>query len=124
MKNYLKLNWLQLFLALLCIGICPGCLGFEDEPKDWSEVVNLYVSSETGDYRSFEYPAELPPLEGMKIRENINSEWTVIHINGIEGFVYEKGFEYYLKVEKIHIANPPMDASDIKYKLIEVISKK
>lgn len=86
--------------------------------------MNLYVSSETGDYRPFGHSDKLPPLEGMKIKENINSEWTVIDINGIEGFVYGKGFEYYLKVEKTHIANPPMDASDIKYKLIEVISKK
>lgn len=123
MKKVWGLKWMQLVMGCCLIATCLSCLE-DDKNEDWSEVVNLYVSSETGAYYPLEYPNEAEPLEGIKIKENIESEWIVIHINGIEGFTYKKGFEYYLKVEKIHLGNPPADSMDIKYKLIEIISKK
>ncbi|MCD7927044.1 MAG: DUF4377 domain-containing protein [Bacteroides sp.] len=43
--------------------------------------------------------------------------------SGINGFEYEKGYEYNLLVEKITLSNPPADASNLKYRLIEVLSK-
>ena len=42
---------------------------------------------------------------------------------GITDFVYEKGYEYALWVEKRTLVNPPADGSSIVYKLIDVISK-
>jgi hypothetical protein len=42
----------------------------------------------------------------------------------IEGFDYEEGYTYEIKVKKTEIENPPMDGSSIKYELLEVISKK
>jgi hypothetical protein len=44
--------------------------------------------------------------------------------NSIEGFVYEEGYRYYLKVLKIHFSNPSMDGPNYKYKLIEIMDKK
>lgn len=41
----------------------------------------------------------------------------------IEGFEYEPGFIYDLKVRKITIENPPADASAIKYILVNVRDK-
>ena len=41
----------------------------------------------------------------------------------IEGFVYEWGYVYNLKVSKRSIANPPEDASSIAYSLEEIVSK-
>ena len=40
----------------------------------------------------------------------------------IEGFEYQQGHEYELKVQKTTLANPPADASNIAYKLLEIIS--
>lgn len=96
-----------------------GCLD-DDTKQDWSEIVNLYVSSETGEYRPF---GSENTLEGMKIKEKENESWAVIHFQSITGFTYEKGYNYLLKVEKIHLGNPPADGSDIDYKLIEILSK-
>ena len=45
-------------------------------------------------------------------------------LDRIEGFKYEKGFEYELKVKKIKVLNPPQDSSIYTYSLIEVLSKK
>ena len=41
----------------------------------------------------------------------------------IEGFEYEAGYVYDLKVRKIKIQNPPQDASNLKYILQRVVSK-
>lgn len=117
-----KLKWVHLMLICFSIGMCTSCLD-NDESKDWSEIVNLYVASETEDYYPQEYPDGEEPLEGIKIKEHPDDEWTVIHINDIVGFVYERGFEYHLKVEKVHLGNPPADGRDVVYKLIEIISR-
>ncbi|WP_299213916.1 DUF4377 domain-containing protein [uncultured Aquimarina sp.] len=43
--------------------------------------------------------------------------------NGINGFDYELGFIYDLKVSKTKLANPPEDSSNIRIDLLEIISK-
>lgn len=117
-----NLKWMNLIILCFFAALCSSCLDNEDD-EDWSEVVNLYVASEKGEYYPQEYPNGLAPLEGIKIKEHPNDEWTIISINGIKGFVYEEGFEYYLRVEKTHLGNPPADGMDVIYKLIEIISK-
>ncbi len=53
-----------------------------------------------------------------------SDNWSLFYYeNSIDGFEYEAGYVYDLRVEKTHIPNPPQDASSIEYKLIEVISK-
>jgi hypothetical protein len=41
----------------------------------------------------------------------------------IDGFEYEWGFIYELKIKATKLKNPPMDAGDTDYELLEVISK-
>lgn len=43
---------------------------------------------------------------------------------GIEGFEHEDGFEYVLSVKEYIIANPPADASNRRYVLIKILSKR
>lgn len=42
----------------------------------------------------------------------------------IEGFEYEPGYIYKLKVREVPVENPPADASSIKYELVKVLEKK
>lgn len=49
-------------------------------------------------------------------------EWYYFY-EQIEGFEYKEGFIYTLKVRITPVANPPADASDRKYTLLEVLSK-
>lgn len=62
------------------------------------------------------------PQKCMQIKENKEDEWSLFY-DVIEGFTYEEGFEYVLKVNISKVKNPPADASSLSYKLIEVISK-
>ena len=57
--------------------------------------------------------------EGNLIGSN---EWSIMS-PWIEGFNYELGYVYDIKVLKQKIKNPPMDASSFKYTLRQVVSK-
>ncbi len=45
------------------------------------------------------------------------------YVEYLEGFDYEWGYEYRVKLKEITLANPPEDGSSIEYKLLEIISK-
>lgn len=51
-----------------------------------------------------------------------SDEWNLFY-SEIEGFEYEEGFLYTLKVQIEEVAIPLEDGSDRKYTLLEVISK-
>lgn len=112
------------FLTLFIVTLAStGC--FDDStPKDWSEVVTLYVDAEFGEYRPWGLPEDAPPLEGLKIREKEDAAWDIIALDGIEGFSYSVGCEYCLEVEKTHLAAPPADAPNIRYKLLRIIGER
>lgn len=50
------------------------------------------------------------------------SNWSLFY-SQINGFQYEEGYVYTLKVKIEKVQNSPADASDQKYTLIEVLSK-
>lgn len=117
-----QLKTLQYLLLALCVTtIITSCN--KDISDDWSEVINLYVDAELGEYRPWGHPEDAEPLDGLKVKENKDAEWDIIPINGIEGFTHSLGWVYCLEVKKIHLVNPPADASNIKYKLIKVIDE-
>ncbi|MGC1631684.1 MAG: DUF4377 domain-containing protein [Gelidibacter sp.] len=62
------------------------------------------------------------PQKCLQIKEEGTTEWTYFY-DHIEGFDYEKGFFYKLKVAVTKIDNPPADGSSLHYKLIEVLAK-
>ncbi|MDR0745092.1 MAG: DUF4377 domain-containing protein [Mediterranea sp.] len=103
------------FFTLLMVGCKDG------ENKDWTEEVLMTVASEFVDYHPIEGNGVIS--NGLHIKEDNISYWIKIPLNAIEDFDYEVGCEYRLKVLKIHLANPPADGSDVKYKLIEIMSK-
>lgn len=58
----------------------------------------------------------------MLIRESAEEQWTYLY-QQIEGFNYEPGYLYQLKVEVSQVENPPADASSLRYVLKEILSK-
>lgn len=108
-------------MLLLLSAIYTSC--DKDTPEDWSEVINLYVDAELGEYRPWGHPEDAEPLDGLKIKERKDADWEIIPMNGIDGFTHSLGWEFYLEVEKVHLANPPADASNIKYNLIKIVDE-
>ncbi len=62
------------------------------------------------------------PQKCMLVKESPENDWTNFY-DTIDGFSYEEGYEYQLEVEVSKIANPPADASALRYTLKRIISK-
>lgn len=58
----------------------------------------------------------------MLIKESETEDWTYLY-QQIEGFDYEPGYFYQLKVGVSKVDHPPADGSGLRYKLKEVVSK-
>ena len=91
-----------------------------DNNMDWTEEKVIEISPEIVPMYVFGEPNE---INGMRVKIKGENQWHVYPINFIEGFEFEPGYFYTLKVEITHLANPPQDWYNIEYKLIGVISK-
>lgn len=137
MKNNLKTN----SLISLFIPICSLCLSVSScnsqkhvqssdnsqtesisprDRQDKKENIRLLVSAETSTYHLW-YTDQ--PIECLLVKENNEETFKKIGLKEIEGFTYEKGHEYLLEIEKTTLANPPADASNIRYKLLKVVKE-
>lgn len=108
----------ELLLLFLCSISITGCKK-EDVLIDKVEIIQMYVSHETDYYTPW---GSDNPIECMLVKEGNIPEYSKVPMNEILGFNYEKGHEYVLKIEKTVLARPASDASNIKYKLIEIIN--
>lgn len=85
--------------------------------NDGQDTVDMVVASEKRTAMG------VGPMDVYLVKENKDTEWTYFY-SEIEGFKYEVGYEYVLKVKKEKLEEPlPADASSIKYILIKEISK-
>jgi hypothetical protein len=106
MKKSLYLFFLILF-----------CLSCEEEPNN--ELI-LSIKDSKASCSGYEVQTECYLVQkGSLIGTD---EWEYFY-EQIEGFNYEAGFIYKIRVNKEDIDNPPMDAPDVKYTLVKVLSK-
>lgn len=120
MKLITKISMIAVVMtAIIACGKEPAGSPYPDKSGDWTETVMMTVSHELGTY----YGMEGIPQPSMKIKEEGWEDWQPEPFSGIEDFEYIRGYEYVLKVEKTHIAEPPMDAPSIRYRLVEIISQ-
>lgn len=62
------------------------------------------------------------PRKCLRVKEEPTADWTFFY-SGIDGFEYEPGYEYVLKVNTEDIPNPAADSGSVKYTLKEQVSK-
>lgn len=62
------------------------------------------------------------PMKCMQVRESEKGEWELFY-GRIEGFTYEEGNKYQLRVEVRENPNPPAGGSSLRYRLVEILSK-
>ncbi|MEJ7735605.1 MAG: DUF4377 domain-containing protein [Polyangiaceae bacterium] len=63
------------------------------------------------------------PMKCMRVRAADDQPWS-LHYDRIEGFTYEPGFVYELRVERRDVAKPAADAPSSRLRLLEVVSKR
>lgn len=111
-KNVFEL----MLIFLLTVGI-SSCIKDDNNERDKIEIVTIHVSSET----KFMKFVDETPVECMIV--TVSNEQSYLPLGWINGFKYEKGYEYSLEVKKITPAQPLQDAPRDLYLLIEVLSK-
>lgn len=109
-------NIINAFFIITLLFFFIGCSSEDD--KDKVEIVSLSIASQTVTITS---PLDLKETEWIAVTESNNSY--ALPLNWIEGFEYEAGFEYKLKVKKITPINSIQDAPQSFYYLIEILSK-
>ena len=62
------------------------------------------------------------PRKCMRVRASADAEWELFY-DPIDGFTYEPGHVYELRVEAKPVSGAAADASSIEYRLVEVVSK-
>jgi heat shock protein HslJ len=62
------------------------------------------------------------PQACLQVKEEGQKEWTVFK-DQIEGFDYEEGFYYKIKIETVEVENASDDGSLLKYTLREILEK-
>lgn len=60
--------------------------------------------------------------ECLRIRERESDSWQIFY-GEIEGFTWEPGYEYRLRVVRAVISNPPADGSSFRYVLVQTLSR-
>lgn len=102
-----------LSVLVLAVGAL-ACTGLPSSARD-AEVV-LYVAP---------YPREctgVGVMQCMLVKERPQDEWRLFY-GGIEGFEYEAGFSYRLRVLRRPVRNPPADGSSVSWRLLQVLEK-
>lgn len=62
------------------------------------------------------------PMKCFRAKEKSNDEWRLFY-DRIEGFDFQKGYYYILKVRRTKIENPPKATSSLRWELIEVMKR-
>lgn len=114
---YFKLN------IIVCMGLLVSLFSIScsliGNPPGKTELVDMRVNH----YRQTAI-GEGPVLVYLMQEEDDigNDDWSYLY-DGVEGFNFEPGYIYDLKVRKIDIDNPPADGSSLQYILVNVRSK-
>lgn len=108
------------FLLYISLPICFLSCTMEGNDVDWSEKRIIEISSEIVPINTFGEPSV---VDGMKIRIQGENDWKVYPTTFIDGFMFEPGYFYTLQVMITHLANPPLDAYNVQYELISLLSK-
>ncbi len=98
------------FLVLCALLLACGLI----EPD--SEELTLFVGPERVECMG------LFPTTCLQVRFNPEGNWEAFY-DPIEGFDFEPGFFYELRVRRVSIADPPADASSYRWILLELVNK-
>lgn len=109
---------ITILLACVLAIACDKGNDLTDKTKD----IIMSVSEEPGVMYDIFDDEEKYPIPCMRVMdEDFPGVWRNLSMTAIEGFNYEPGHMYTLKVRRTILANPPADASSYTYRLLEIL---
>jgi heat shock protein HslJ len=109
-----KMTIISLFLIGASL-VLVACGATSEEQPDAGEKT-IYVGPQLVDCEG------VAPQKCMLVKEDPQAEYTLFY-DPIEGFDYEEGYEYELRIKEETVENPPVDGSSLKWTLVEEVSK-
>ncbi|MUP47152.1 DUF4377 domain-containing protein [Gramella sp. BOM4] len=106
------------FIGLLTSVFSISC-SLKGNPPGRTEIVQMRVNH----YQITGFGVGPQLVYLVQEEDDIGGEDWTYQYDGIIGFDYEPGYIYNLRVRKIILDNPPMDASAIQYVLVKTRSK-
>ncbi|MEN5144674.1 DUF4377 domain-containing protein [Brevundimonas diminuta] len=103
--------------VLLTLGACAQTPAVETAPSGVVEKT-VFVAAETRPCT-----AGVMRTTCLQVRESESQPWE-LHYFGYDGFEHKPGVEYRLRVRGTPVANPPADASSVRWSLIEILDQK
>lgn len=110
-----RITVITLFLLLISL-VISACDAQQPETQEEEGVKTIYVGPQLVDC------VGVAPQQCLLVKEDPQAEYT-LHYFPIEGFDYEEGYEYELRIREEAIESPPADGSSIKWTLVEEVSK-
>lgn len=108
----MKLQLAAVALASLCLGACTQV----NTPQE----ITLRTDAALVDcYRMFVVPKGC----FLTYRSDDNTLYSSFGKSEIQGFVFEEGYEYTLRIALQKLNNPPADAPDTSYRLVRIEAK-
>ena len=105
------------FIILSVISLLlTACIAVLPSTTQGPRIETLYVGPELVDC------VGVAPQKCLQVKRDPNAEWEFFY-STIDGFTYEEGFEYELRVAVVTVANPPADASSLRYELVEIVAQ-
>lgn len=113
-ESFIGLALLTLLgLLITACAQSPAAGPGDEEPQTTSEEKNIFVGPVLVDCEGE------GPQKCMLVRDDPQAEYTLFY-DQIEGFDYQEGYEYELKVQVDQVADPPPGASALKWTLISI----
>ena len=100
----------------LAILLLPFGCGITEPVAEKAETLTLFVGPERTECMT------IIPTTCLQVRFSPEGSWENFS-DPIEGFEFEPGFLYELRVRRISIADPPADGSSFRWILLELVSK-
>lgn len=108
---------LLLLLFTLTLSACSAVAGPPPSMDSMSTTEKiLYVGPERVDC------VGVAPQQCYLVKENLADEWSYLY-DEIDGFDYEPGYLYEIRLLEEPVENPPADASSIRRSLLEIVSR-
>ncbi len=98
-------------------GVFPPVVATKPNEAEMVHTLTLWVAAQKRECMA------VGPTECLQIRQTPQEDWQLFY-GDIVGFDYQPGKEYLIEVGEIQIAEPPMDAPDRQWVLLNILSSK